>query len=441
MELSFSETISLKYQGVFFEGHAKFIDRVIYHTSDKLGKASIDLPEEDIFIEAEDRPPVLFFTIKIQNGSSIDFMLRGNNRIESFNKLKNYYDQLNSDLENSKKNRKGDFYTVYNSLPHNESFDLAYNFIDILPKNEFYLLNNYYYLGYETFVSGTYDCEFISSVSSELRAHYIEKLEENQTYKDNLVVLISEVKKFSDVVAKRFCIPEDFQVPIAWLLIKKAAVKYFAVKWSDEYGNIIQFTDFNKPLDDLLTAYTSCDLLDHNSAFVAHKFLNYLIYNKNDLEMNYGNIVNDIDAKISNLMDNKAFIAYENRLLREKDKDNRQVISIDEVDLMTGVEFERFVAKIFTKIGYSIELTKATGDQGIDVIAEKNGVKIGIQAKCYSSSVSNSAVQEATAGRNHYGLDKVIVVTNNYFTQSAIELAASNNVVLWDRNMLKEKLS
>ena len=107
---------------------------------------------------------------------------------------------------------------------------------------------------------------------------------------------------------------------------------------------------------------------------------------------------------------------------------------------MTGSEFEEFIAKLFIKMGYSAYTTKTSGDQGIDVIAEKNGIKYGIQAKCYSNSVGNSAVQEAVAGKSFYGCDKIIVITNNSYTKSAIELATANGVILWDRNILKEKL-
>ena len=52
-----------------------------------------------------------------------------------------------------------------------------------------------------------------------------------------------------------------------------------------------------------------------------------------------------------------------------------------------------------------------------------------------------TAIQEAFAGKNYYNCDKVMVITNNYFTSSAIELAKINNVVLWDRNILKEKIN
>jgi HJR/Mrr/RecB family endonuclease len=115
--------------------------------------------------------------------------------------------------------------------------------------------------------------------------------------------------------------------------------------------------------------------------------------------------------------------------------------TINDIDLMSGQEFEQFLAILFSKMGYETEGTKGSGDQGIDVIASKDGNKIGIQAKCYSGSVGNGAIQEAVAGRNYYHLDKAIVVTNAGFTNSAKELAEANSVVLWDRTILKDKIT
>lgn len=86
------------------------------------------------------------------------------------------------------------------------------------------------------------------------------------------------------------------------------------------------------------------------------------------------------------------------------------------------------------------EITKSSGDQGMDIIAEKGGNRIGIQSKFYSSKVTNKAVQEIFTALNHYNCSKGIVVTNNYFTDSAVELAQSNNIILWDRDILKSKI-
>jgi len=67
-------------------------------------------------------------------------------------------------------------------------------------------------------------------------------------------------------------------------------------------------------------------------------------------------------------------------------------------NLMKGIEFELIIATLFEELGDSVSLTKSSGDQGIDLIVAKGNEKIGIQAKRYSSAVSNKAIQEAVAG-------------------------------------------
>ena len=37
-------------------------------------------------------------------------------------------------------------------------------------------------------------------------------------------------------------------------------------------------------------------------------------------------------------------------------------------------------------------MTAISGDQGVDIIAYRDRVKYGIQCKCYSSNVGNSAI-------------------------------------------------
>ena len=126
-----------------------------------------------------------------------------------------------------------------------------------------------------------------------------------------------------------------------------------------------------------------------------------------------------------------------------KNKEIKEKIDTKEIDIdnLNGYEFEIFVGKIFEKMGYKVEVTQKSGDQGIDIIARNSIIKIGIQAKCYSQPVGNSAVQEAVAGKAYYNCDKVFVATNNTFTKSAMDLAKVNNVGLIDRfkliNMIK----
>lgn len=102
----------------------------------------------------------------------------------------------------------------------------------------------------------------------------------------------------------------------------------------------------------------------------------------------------------------------------------------------TGEEFEIFLKELYEELGFQVTLTPTTGDQGADLIIEKHGVKSVIQAKFYSSSVGNSAVQEVIGAIGFYNANKGIVITNNTFTKSAKELAKANNIHLVNGNSL-----
>jgi predicted nucleic acid-binding Zn-ribbon protein len=109
---------------------------------------------------------------------------------------------------------------------------------------------------------------------------------------------------------------------------------------------------------------------------------------------------------------------------------------IDEIDIMSGEAFESCLSDLYEKMGYIVESTPVTGDQGADLIITKHGIRSVVQAKRYSSAVGNSAVQQAIAALSYYQGNKAVVVTNNYFTQSAVKLAKSANVELMDRDKL-----
>ena len=111
-------------------------------------------------------------------------------------------------------------------------------------------------------------------------------------------------------------------------------------------------------------------------------------------------------------------------------------------DTMEGHDFEYYCADLLRNNGFcNVSVTQGSGDQGIDVLAEKGGVKYGIQCKCYSKDIGNKAVQEAFAGKTFYHCHVAAVLTNRYFTRSAKELANINQVLLWDRDQLEKFIS
>ena len=81
---------------------------------------------------------------------------------------------------------------------------------------------------------------------------------------------------------------------------------------------------------------------------------------------------------------------------------------------MDGLQFEHRCAELLRYRGFhKVTVTKGSGDQGIDILAQKNGLKYGIQCKYYSHPVGNKAIQEAYAGADFYDCDAAMVMTNN----------------------------
>lgn len=111
------------------------------------------------------------------------------------------------------------------------------------------------------------------------------------------------------------------------------------------------------------------------------------------------------------------------------------------VDHMDGHHFEKYCATVLQKNGFvNVSVTPGSGDQGVDVIAEKEGVRYAVQCKCYSSALGNTPVQEVCAGKSMYNCHVGVVMTNNYFTAGAKQLAEKNGILLWDRDKLQQMI-
>jgi restriction system protein len=131
-----------------------------------------------------------------------------------------------------------------------------------------------------------------------------------------------------------------------------------------------------------------------------------------------------------------AIIIYRNMLYREKLKKS----GIHNIDKMDGREFEQYLGILFKEHGYLVNVTKASGDYGADLVISKDGRKIVVQAKRYSKNVGLKAVQEAQASIAHYNASEAWVVSNSDYTAAAYILAKSNKVRLITRNELIEMI-
>ena len=243
--------------------------------------------------------------------------------------------------------------------------------------------------------------------------------------------------------------------------IKSFVTKYKSVNYdNDEFNKLkdllsekgIVFS--NKELDQLIIEETSKQNYEEFKTRILNNKPNTLEdYNRNLVEiygedyLKYLNLFKDL------LVENKIPFGQEQitEKIRKTKKDvdlkyfeqkleseNFHSITIQDINLITGYEFEHFLKTLFEKMGYKVELTKLSGDQGADLIISKFGEKVVVQAKRYSKKVNNKAIQEIVAAIKHYGAERGIVITNSEFTRSAIELANSNNIELTDRFKLEK---
>jgi HJR/Mrr/RecB family endonuclease len=116
-------------------------------------------------------------------------------------------------------------------------------------------------------------------------------------------------------------------------------------------------------------------------------------------------------------------------------------VAMDAIDAMGGHEFERFLTRLFRRLGYSVEhVGRGGGDFGADLVIEKGRKRIAVQAKNYDRGrVGNDAVQQAIAGATYYDCPQAMVVTNASYTHAARKQATKSTlpVSLWGRKELE----
>jgi restriction system protein len=103
---------------------------------------------------------------------------------------------------------------------------------------------------------------------------------------------------------------------------------------------------------------------------------------------------------------------------------------------LTPKEFESFVQNLFTKMGYETDQFRTSGDGGIDCMAYKRDpvapMKIAVQAKLYTKTVSPTHVRDLYGTMQHEGATLGIMITTSGYGPGSVEFANGKPLHLID---------
>lgn len=114
------------------------------------------------------------------------------------------------------------------------------------------------------------------------------------------------------------------------------------------------------------------------------------------------------------------------------------VPSLNELRSLSPQQFEDEVARMFERLGYTVEQTPYVNDQGRDAILHRGGEKYLVECKRYSerNTVGRPEIQQFYAAIMHDQAAKGFFVSSGNFSTGAVAFAAQKPIELVDGEQL-----
>lgn len=120
------------------------------------------------------------------------------------------------------------------------------------------------------------------------------------------------------------------------------------------------------------------------------------------------------------------------------DMGDRQTVDqkFEQIARMDRTQFVVYVARLFSRKGYSVKLTPVIDNYCIDMVVEKHGVAIAVAVVLATRLLGRDDMVCVAEGRKHYPVNNAMVITNLYFDNTAVQFAREQCMSLVDRNVL-----
>ena len=103
---------------------------------------------------------------------------------------------------------------------------------------------------------------------------------------------------------------------------------------------------------------------------------------------------------------------------------------------MDGVEFERELGSLFQTMGYGVERTPTSGDQGVDLVLRKNGVTTVVQCKAHKDGVGPAVARELYGSMVAFRAKGAILACTGGFTRGVYEFVRGKPIRLLDASAI-----
>ena len=99
---------------------------------------------------------------------------------------------------------------------------------------------------------------------------------------------------------------------------------------------------------------------------------------------------------------------------------------------LSGIAFERELAKLFARAGFKAELTPSSGDGGVDIWLHEGSKKAIVQCKAHNKPVGPAVVRELHGTLLNWGASRAILASLSGFTRGVHAYVRNKPIQLMD---------
>jgi hypothetical protein len=105
---------------------------------------------------------------------------------------------------------------------------------------------------------------------------------------------------------------------------------------------------------------------------------------------------------------------------------------------LSGIEFEKNVESLFTKLGFFVKRTSYRNDKGIDLIIEKENTRYIVQCKAHKNRLTPSIIRDLFGTFSSGKYDGAILVSISEFSRGIHEFVSDKPLMLIDVDDITE---